>query len=77
MVERAGGTRLLLESAQTLFVYRESMRQHLDGDLTPKARVAGAIDLAHPAGTERCQDLIWAKTGSGRQTHAVRLCTTA
>jgi hypothetical protein len=30
----------------------------LDGYLAPQARVAGAIDLAHSACSERCEDFV-------------------
>jgi hypothetical protein len=36
----------------------------LDGDFPAQPRVAGAIHLAHSAGTERAEDLVRAKPRS-------------
>ena len=35
--------------------------QNLDGDVAAEPRVARAIDLAHPAGAERRDDLVRAR----------------
>ena len=45
-------------------------RQHLDRDVAPEPRVAGAIDLAHPARAERRQDLVGTEFRPGRERHA-------
>jgi hypothetical protein len=52
MAQRCGCARLLLEARQTPGIFRKRRRQHLDRDLTPQARIADAIDLAHASGAE-------------------------
>src|ERR1039458_3774386 len=43
--------------------------QNFNRDLAPESRVASAIDLAHPARTERCQDFIGAQPVSSQKRH--------
>ena len=56
--------------------------QDLDRDLAIELGVAGAIDLAHPAGAERGENLVGAEARAGREGHhylwiaAVQLRTT-
>ena len=47
MVQGGGGQRLLFKTAQAIGVQRERLRQDFDGYFAFKARVTGAIDLAH------------------------------
>ena len=35
-------------------------------------RVAGAIDLAHPAGAQRADDFVGTETAAGAQRHRMR-----
>ena len=42
----------------------------LDRDLTPQARVTGAVDLPHPPCTQRLHDLVRAQTRSARERHS-------
>src|SRR5262245_35172269 len=58
VVERAGGSGLLLEPEQTLIVFGALFEQQLERDLSFEPRVEGQIDLPHPAGAERRNDLI-------------------
>ena len=37
-------------------VCEQVWRKHLDRDVTPESRVVSAVDLAHAAGAERCDD---------------------
>ena len=50
--------RFLLEALQALGIGRERRGQDLDGDVATEPRVAGAIDLAHPAGADLAEDLV-------------------
>src|SRR5688500_18872441 len=52
---RAG---LLFETTQTVRVLGELTGQNLQRDLPVKRRVLREIDLAHPAGTERGENLV-------------------
>ncbi len=58
VVEACGGKRLLLEAPQSRGIRREPGRQDLDGDLAAQPRIAGAIDLAHGAGSQETEDLV-------------------
>ncbi len=58
MVQRRGGAGLLLEAPQPVGIGGERRRQHLDRDVAPEPRVAGAVDLAHAASAERADDFI-------------------
>ena len=53
MIQRGRGARFLLEAAQTVGVGGKGRGQHFDGDIASEPRIARAIHLAHPAGSER------------------------
>ena len=44
-------------------------RKNLDGDDSLQARIAGAIDLSHPARAERALNLIRPELCAGRESH--------
>ena len=71
VVQRADGTRFQLEASQPLGVRGQRGGQHLDRDLAAEARIARAVHLAHPSGTERGDDLVGTQTGSCIQGHLV------
>ena len=52
---------------------QELAREQLDGDRPIEPRIACPIHFAHPAGTERRQDLERAKAGAGRESHRMGL----
>jgi len=49
MIQRGGSERLLFKPAHAVGIKRKPLRQNLDRDFTSKARIAGAINLAHTA----------------------------
>jgi hypothetical protein len=67
MIERRGSSSLALET------FIEFFGGNLDGYVAPEPRISGAIDLAHPASTEKVDDLVWSKTSTTRQIHQVTL----
>ena len=69
VVEAPGGLRLLLEAAHPVGVRGERRRQDLDRDLALEPLVARAVDLAHPSGADRREDLVGTEPRSGRQGH--------
>ena len=73
MVHRSGGARLLLEATQAVGVLGEHRRQDLDGDLARDARIAGAVDLPHPARPERCDDFVMTNAGAGGKDQGYEL----
>jgi len=58
VIERGEQLRLALEPRQALGIRREHLGQDLQGDVAPEARIAGAIHLAHAAGTDRTDHFI-------------------
>ncbi len=69
MIESSDGTGFLLEAAQTVSVRRKGRGKNFDGDDAIEAGVAGAIDLAHTAGAERCKDFIRAEFRAAGERH--------
>jgi len=57
-VEARDGVRLALEAGADLGRRGELRRQYLDRHLPPQTGVEGAVDLAHAARAERCEDLV-------------------
>jgi hypothetical protein len=60
MGESRHGLRLTHETREGLAIPCEALGEHLDGDVTSQARVAGAIDFAHPSSAQRRHDFIGA-----------------
>ena len=71
MVQRGHGLGLALESGQRVAVLREVLGQHLHRHETIQPGVLGLKDLAHPARTERREDLVGTETGAGGKCHEV------
>ena len=69
MVERRGGPRLVLESAQALGARRGELRQDLERDAAAEARVSGPVHLAHAAGAHESGDFVGTETDSRRKPH--------
>ena len=67
--ERAATARASRSNRPHPRVLGEALGQHLDRDLAMQARVAGAIDLAHPARAQRSDDLVLSETGTGGEGH--------
>ena len=65
MRERRDGTRFTLEARASIGIARDVRRQHLDGHVPSEPRVARAIDFAHAAGAERCEDLVRSEASPG------------
>ena len=51
-------------------IFRERIRQELQGDESPKARIAGFTDFAHPASAEDRLDFVRAQEGTGCEWHS-------
>ena len=56
-------------TAHTVRVCRKLFRQDFDGDITAKAGVVRAIDLAHAASAEEGDDVVRAEASTGYQRH--------
>ena len=67
--ECGDGLRLALEASKRLRVAREVIGKNLDGDVAAEARLAGAVDLAHPTRAEGGEDLVRTEAGAGGQSH--------
>jgi hypothetical protein len=71
MVQRGGGTRLLLEPREAVAVVRDGFRENLERDLASQPRVLRPIDLPHPSRAERGEHLVRPEPGAGRNGHGV------
>ncbi len=67
MVQRGNGSCLLFESGAKIGIAGDVTGQDLDGDGAIEARVAGFVDLTHPARAQGADDLIRAETGAGEK----------
>ena len=71
VVQRRGRARFLLEALQPLGVRREGRRENLESELPTETRVARAIDLPHPARSERSHDFVGSESRAGCKRHEV------
>ena len=71
MVERGDGASLTLEAGEAVRVSGHGRRQHLDGYVAAQARVAGAKDLAHAAGSYGREDFVWSEFCAWRERHSL------
>ena len=69
MLKRGDGARFALEPLTEIGVGGERSGQDLDGDEAIEPDVAGLVDLAHAAGSQRAQDFIRTEANAGSQTH--------
>jgi hypothetical protein len=60
-----------LETRETIGVVDKSGPKHFDRNVSPQARIAGAIDLAHGAVTEQTDNLIRSEPVPDPQPHRV------
>jgi hypothetical protein len=58
MIEGAGRARFLFEACAWREVAADRRQQRLEGHVPGQARVAGAIDLAHPARTKERENFV-------------------
>ena len=58
VVERGDGAGLALEPFTNLGVFGKVRGEDLDRDVAPQARVLRPVDLPHPAGAQRADDLV-------------------
>ena len=61
---------LALESCKGLWRIRKAFRQHFDGHVSIEPPIPGAIDLAHPSGAQRREDLVVRQFHSGVESHS-------
>src|SRR5260370_30926117 len=69
MVERRDGLRLAFEAHAGIAAPGQARGQDLDRDRAVEPRVPGLVDLPHPAGADRRDDLVGAETGAGLEFH--------
>ena len=69
MVERGGERGFSKQPVESAFLVVRGFPNQLDGDVTPQARVAGAIDLTHPTQSERAQNRVRTNSGTGGNCH--------
>jgi hypothetical protein len=69
MIERGNRLRFTVEALLHLRVVGEVRRKHLDGDRAVQPRIGRLVHLAHAAGTERPDDLVWSELDTGLERH--------
>src|SRR5262245_17504423 len=69
MIQGGSGTGFALESLDAIGIRGEVLPQHLDRHDASEPLVAGAIDLAHAAATERLEDLVRSEARAGVKSH--------
>ena len=69
MVQRGNRLRFGREPAKALGIGGNRRVQDLDGDIAVEPRIAGAVDLAHPAGADEPDDLVRTETVTRLQRH--------
>ena len=69
MIQCGSGLGFLLEAAKTLGIARPVFGKYLDGDVALQGGVAGAIDLAHPAGAKGTENFITIQPHAWGQRH--------
>src|SRR5439155_23089118 len=81
MIEGGDCAGFAIESIAELRVARQPGRQDFNRDDAIQARIAGAIDFAHPAGPNGRKDLVRAEAGAHSEGHffsaAVQLSVTS
>jgi hypothetical protein len=56
MLKRGGGPRLALEALESFGVFREIVRQELQGDAPPELQILRLVDDSHAAAAELAED---------------------
>ena len=69
VIQRGDRARLALEALSGARIGDAMRRDDLDGDRAIQPGVAGAVDLAHPAGVEGRADFVWPEPVSSCQRH--------
>ena len=69
MIERRDGARLALEPRAQVGIAGDVRREDLDGDAAIEPRVAGFVDFAHAASTQRADDFIRTETRASGERH--------
>ena len=72
MRQRRNRSRFALETTERVGVACELLRKNFQRHVSSEARVLGAVDLAHSAGSKGLDDAIGPKAGSWRERHGER-----
>jgi hypothetical protein len=72
MVQRGDGFGFLLEAADAISIARQRRGKHFDGDVALQARIACAINFAHPACTEQRLHFVGTELCAGSERHSGR-----
>jgi len=72
MRDLGDGASLVFEALAMFGVAGESLRENFEGHRAAETDVASAVDFSHAAGSERREDFVRAKPGTGRERHKWR-----
>ena len=73
VIQRREHLRFAAKTGQRILIVEKGFGQDLHGDVAIEPRVAGAIDLSHPASTAELQDFVRADSGTNVQGHGLTL----
>jgi hypothetical protein len=66
MIQRGQYLRFALKARHILRIVSQRRGEDFDGDVAIQLTIAGAVDFAHPAGAEGCEDFVGAEFVAGR-----------
>ena len=67
IIERGGGTGLLLEAAHTVGIGRDCGREQLDGDAARELGIGGEPDFAHSSRAKQAHEVVLVETAASSQ----------
>ena len=70
VVKRGEDLSFATETRQPIGIVRDAREQHFNRDIAVQLGIACAIHLAHAAGADRSDDLIWAEPRVGRESQS-------
>ena len=73
MIQAGNRARVALKSLAQVRAAGKMIRQNFDSDGAVEARIASAVDLAHPARADRREDFVRAQALTGLNSHGTPL----
>ena len=71
MIQRCEGGRFPLKTGEAIGIARKRVGEDLERDVASQLQIARAVDFAHAAGAERCDDVVRAEARSSGEGHCV------
>jgi hypothetical protein len=71
MIQSGHRAGFFFETMAARRLMRDVGRQHLHGDIAVETSIAGAVNLAHPSGANRSDDLVRTQAGGTGERHVI------